>query len=406
MVMIAQTYYQIDSRVRSQAEALIEKGYEVDVIAMRYNKKIIDTLNKVRIYQIPIKKYRRGLIIDLIEYILFFLLSFSWLTMLFFIKKYRICHVHNMPNFVAFSTIIPKLFGVKIILDIHDPTPELFPVKFKIQSRLAIKVIKWEEKISIKYASHVITVNDMVKNNLVARGVQGSKITVLLNAPNTKIFSKSLYQTTSKLDKKKFVLLFAGTVAERNGLSNIINVIPLLKDKIPNIELRIIGEGDYMENLKTKVKELQVNEFVSFGPKIPLEKVPSQILNSDAVVWLPEHNEFIDLCLPLKVLESLIMGCPVITIKTKCQEYYFNENEVIFVNSLNSEDVAESILKLYEDTFINPIQLDNSKYIATKFNWENEKQKYYDLIANLQSEIKPKTEIKYTSESLTDITKQ
>ena len=114
MVMIAQSYYQIDSRVRSQAEALIEKGYEVDVIALRYNKKIFDALNKVRIYQIPVKKNRGGLIRYIFEYIMFFLLSFSWLTISFFIKRYKICHVHNMPNFLVFSTIIPNCLVLKL----------------------------------------------------------------------------------------------------------------------------------------------------------------------------------------------------------------------------------------------------------------------------------------------------
>ncbi len=405
IAMIAQSYYQIDSRIRNQAEALIRKDSEVDVISLRYNKKIIDTLNKVRIYQVPVKKNRTGLLKYLFEHIIFFLVSFLLITVLFFIKRYKICHVHNMPNFLVFSTIIPKLFGAKIILDIHDPTPELFPVKFKIKSKLANKLIRWEEKISISYANHVITVNDMVKNNLVARGVQNSKITVIINAPDTAIFDRSLYRKTSKLNSKKFVILFAGTVAERNGLVNIVNSIPLLRDRIPNFELRIIGEGDYLEKLKTVVKKLSIQKFVSFNPKIPLEQVPLQILESDAVVWLPERNEFIDLCLPVKVLESLIMGCPVITIKTKCQELYFDKNEVIFVNSLNQENIAKIILKLYEDSMMNRIRLPDSNFIATKFSWEKEKQKYYNLIVNLNNEFRFKKEIKYAHESLTDIKK-
>ncbi len=386
VVMITQSYYQIDSRVRNEAEALIEKGYEVDVIALRYNNKIIDTLNKVRIYQVPIEKDRGGLIKYLFEYILFFLFSFFLLNALFLIRRYKICHVHNMPNFLVFTTIIPKLFGVKIILDIHDPTPELFPVKFKIKSKHIIELIRWEEKISIKYADHVITVNDIVKNNLVARGIQKDKITVIINAPDTKIFDRSLYQPASKWEKKKFVLLFAGMIAERNGLTNIINAIPLLRDKIPNFELRIIGEGDYLENLKTIVKELQVQELVTISPKIPLEQVPPEILKADAVFWLPERNEFIDLCLPMKVLESLIMGCPVITMKTRCQEYYFDEKEVIFVNSLKKEKIAKAILNFYEDSVRHRVRLPDFSLIAKKFSWENEKQKYYDLIFNHKNE--------------------
>ena len=51
-------------------------------------------------------------------------------TNLHFKKKFSVIQVNTMPDFLVFSTLIPKLFGAKIVLHIHEPTPELWKVKF------------------------------------------------------------------------------------------------------------------------------------------------------------------------------------------------------------------------------------------------------------------------------------
>ena len=63
-------------------------------------------------------------------------------------RGYDIVHAHNMPDFLVFSGIIPKLFGSKIILDLHDPMPELIQSIYDISPhhwlvRLLIRLERW-----------------------------------------------------------------------------------------------------------------------------------------------------------------------------------------------------------------------------------------------------------------------
>ena len=86
---------------------------------------------------------------------------------LFFERRYRVVHVNNMPDFLVFTTIIPRLFGIKVILDIHDPMPNTFVPKFKGQEKgFFYRILLWQERVSAAYCSQVITVHHPVRDGI------------------------------------------------------------------------------------------------------------------------------------------------------------------------------------------------------------------------------------------------
>ena len=97
--------------------------------------------------------------------------------------NYRLIHVNNIPDFLVFTAIIPKLFGTKIILDIHDPMPNTFLTKFRGNfNTLFYKFLLLQEQISAKFADHVVTVHEPLKRDvLIKDGIPEEKITVVSN---------------------------------------------------------------------------------------------------------------------------------------------------------------------------------------------------------------------------------
>lgn len=398
IAMIAFTNYQSDGRVRRFAEALAAEGIQTDVIALRENTpKPVYQLRGVRVFQVPLTRKRGNIFRYLFEYIAFFCMSSLWITGLFLKHRYKVIHVHNMPDFLVFTTLIPKLFGVKVILDIHDPLPELFSAKFNFnQNGMGIKILRFEEKVSFKFADYVMTVTDMVKSLLLKKGVDSGRISTIINAPDSRIFKRTLNTSISNPSaEKRFTLLFAGTIVERNGLGNLVRALPDLVQLIPNILFRVIGNGDFTEGLKALVAELNLQKHVEILPTVPLEQIPQEILKADAVAWFPERNDFMDLALSVKVLEALIMGKPVIGTKTKCHEYYFTENEQIFTDSTDTQAISQGIFHLYQNyEKIKPSPEAIQRFIA-RFDWEVEREKYLEIInrlANAEPNKKPKSE--------------
>ena len=125
--MVAYTYYERDPRVRRDAEALIEAGYAVDVIALRDDaQQPKETISGVQIYRFPMSKLRGGKLSYIYAYLTFFILASCYVSFLHLKNRYGLIYVHNMPNFLVFSAFLPKIMGVPVILDIHDQMPELF----------------------------------------------------------------------------------------------------------------------------------------------------------------------------------------------------------------------------------------------------------------------------------------
>ena len=143
ILMIAYTNYSTDSRVIKEAEAAIKQGFNVDFICLRTEnacaKEKINNVNVIRVKQF---KYRgRSNIRYILSYIEFFTICLFKVTVLFLKKKYAIIHVNNMPDFLVFCAIIPKLFGAKVILDIHDPMPAISLVISKSISMLCSRCL-------------------------------------------------------------------------------------------------------------------------------------------------------------------------------------------------------------------------------------------------------------------------
>ncbi|HEY0088849.1 MAG TPA: glycosyltransferase, partial [Candidatus Lokiarchaeia archaeon] len=132
ILMIAYTNYTTDSRVIREAEAVRENGYEVDFIALkRENDTNREKINGINIYRVKQHRYRgKKTEFYIFSYIEFLIRCLFLVTILYMKKKYKVVHVNNMPDFVVFCAIVPKLFGAKIILDIHDSMALMFLTKF------------------------------------------------------------------------------------------------------------------------------------------------------------------------------------------------------------------------------------------------------------------------------------
>lgn len=383
--MLVHNYYSTDPRVRREASALIEHGYSVDVIALQESKNNIRfDLDGVSVYQLPLRKTRESIFRYLITYACVFVLGMVMVTVLYARKRYDLIQIHNMPNFIVFTSIIPKLCGARVLLDIHDPMPELFMSKFSVdEDSVPIKLLKLEEKVSMRFADRVITATEMVRQRLVQALDNVKEVDVILNLPDKKKININT-PVLQKRDDDKFVLLYHGTIAKRHGLGIVVQALPEIKKSIPNVEFMIIGNGEYTEELREMVEQLNLEDTVVFKDPIPHEEIASEILMANAVICVPATDVFIEMALSTKVLETLALHKPVIISKNKCNQYYFNDDEVFFVDPSKLESIV-SVVKHLHQVNLNKNKSEDSIYlrIKDKFNWDLEKLKYLRIVQEM-----------------------
>ena len=125
--IIRQAPFPEDTRLRKEAETLRDKGWNVTVISAKYKKQSFrENWNKIKIYRLPVPHTRRSMTKMLLEYLAFSALAFVLQTALFLFKRFSVIQVNAMPDFLIFTTIIPRLFKIPIILDMYELMPELY----------------------------------------------------------------------------------------------------------------------------------------------------------------------------------------------------------------------------------------------------------------------------------------
>ena len=382
ILMIAYTYYSTDARVIKEAETALVKGYSVDFIALRKpQEKKIEVKNNLTIYKLKQSRYRGSQnLMYLLAYVEFFFRSMIKTTILFIKNRYKIIHVNNIPDFIVFSAIIPKLFGAKVILDIHDPMPNTFLTKFQGDpSSIMYKMLLLQEILSTKFADHVITVHEPLKYDvLIKDGIPEEKISVLPNFADDQLFKLvENYQIDFPLR-----MIFHGTIAERFGLQFILQAIANFKYK-EKINLVIIGEGDYSEKLKGHIEDLNLRKIVNFEhTTYPVHQLPKILCEFHLGLISYILSPATEYMLPVKMLELLAMGIPVITVNNKAIDYYFNSKHCLFYDS---NDLS-SLIELLEDLIKRPDKILTTRNawlkIRDNYLWKKTSERYSNILSN------------------------
>jgi hypothetical protein len=123
--LLVQNVYDFDPRVRRKAEALAAAGYVVDVLALRPpDGRTTYTLNGVNVHTIALGKKRGSLVQYFFEYAAFFAWAFVRVPLQMRRRHYAVVDVNTLPDFLVFAPILARWMGAKIVLDMHEITPE------------------------------------------------------------------------------------------------------------------------------------------------------------------------------------------------------------------------------------------------------------------------------------------
>ncbi|MGA1825064.1 MAG: glycosyltransferase family 4 protein [bacterium] len=385
--MIVYTDYTKDTRVRREAETLaLLPEYDVTILALKSGVAPRNySLDGVRVLEMNERKYRgKRTIKYLLSYARFFLLSFISCTWLIILGQIDIIHVHNMPNFLVFASIFPRLLGKYIILDIHDTVPETFLVKFNRPSPLLVKLLYFEESISCLFADRIICVNHVQSDALIKRGIPSDKITISMNVPDDKRFNPKNNKRPNRSKDETFKIVYHGTIAKRLGIDLIIRAVAFLSDKIDSLELNIWGDGDDQNEFIWLAKELNIQDRVYFKmPGFAIDQLPAKLGHMDVGIVGNRKNIATELMLPIKMLEYIALGIPVVVPKLKGIEYYFSDEMVCYFEPENVDSMASAILKLYKDESLRKMQAKKAKTFLNQYGWNKHKMELIRLYKTL-----------------------
>jgi glycosyltransferase involved in cell wall biosynthesis len=299
-------------------------------------------------------------------------------------KRYDLIHVTSPPDLIIFSAIIPKLFGGKVILDIHDIGPEFIMKQLQLkENSLVVKLVLIMEKLSASFADHVITVTDSWQARLISRSVPLPKCSVLLNVPDEDLFKRRFVTSFKKSDS--FDIYYHGSLEEHFGVDILLRAIPIMQKEISNLRVNILGNGRLLGDLQRLTEILKINNCAKFVGTVPFYDLSNVLTNADIGVVPTRATSFSNEAVSMKSLEYMSLGIPVAISRTKGHSYYFDNSMVEFFEPDNEQDLAGAVVKLYRSAEKRRSLVNNAHRFIQTNGWNQAKKAYLRIVDSLTS---------------------
>lgn len=259
-------------------------------------------------------------------------------------------HVTALPALIAARRLgVPFAYEVRGLWEVTEASGT---EGYDQSDRYALAV-QLETLIATR-ADHVFAITTQVRDELVRRGVDESKVSLLPNAAD--IYEFSPLRPDPALAAKHrlqdgLTIGYAGSVLDYEGLDLVIEALAQLHaDGVP-AKFVVVGDGPALKGLKELTRELEVSHLVEFIGRVPAKSVPRFIEIFDVVVCPRTSSVVTEMVSPLKPLEAMSAGKTVIgsNVAPLVDLLGTEGTRGVLFNAGDSEDLARVITSLSQD---------------------------------------------------------
>lgn len=363
--------------MRKEVAALLEAGHEVDVLCLttrqaRHPRH--EQSGRLNIRRVPLV-HRRASMATYIGLYCFSLLVFTTvLTARHLRRRYDLVQVNTMPDALVFCTWLVRLLGVPVLLDVHEPTPELWRTKYGDRHPLLYHLQRWVQRRAVRYARHVVTVTAALRTRLLEQTRPRTGITVVTNAAQLS-FLDGLDPAPSG-PPAGFRLVTHGAIEERYGHELVIRAVERLRGVIPGLGYDIIGSGAHEAALRALVAELNCADLVRFHGFLSFDELRARLQVAALGVVPMRRSPYSELIDTNKMYEFMLLGVPVLHARLPVIEAGFDAASILFFEPDDVDSLVSALRAAWQAPDTRATVAANGRARARALAWENVKGDY------------------------------
>ncbi|MCX6740031.1 MAG: glycosyltransferase family 4 protein [Candidatus Parcubacteria bacterium] len=244
----------------------------------------------------------------------------------------------------------------------------------------------WLLKI-LNQAKAIIVNSKFTENEVSKLAISSDKISIVYPCPNIKpedlnSQERQTLKTELELHSKK-VLLSVGRMVPRKGFDKVIEALPEVIEKIPNLVYLLVGNGKrYLDDLEILAIQKQVLDHVTICEDIPDTNLPSFYDLADVFI-MPARQIGSDVeGFGIVYLEANSFGKPVIAGKSGgASEAVIDGQTGILVDPENVSQIAKVIINLMTDQeYAIKLGAQGKERVLSEFQWDKQVAKLRDIL--------------------------
>jgi glycogen synthase len=196
------------------------------------------------------------------------------------------------------------------------------------------------------------------------------KVEVIPNGIDHESFKRDV---SVDLYRKKYVppgdklVFFVGRLVYEKGVQTVIEAMPLILNKIPNVTFVVAGSGPHLNELKSLVSAFDLHDKVKFTGHMDTDGLCAFYRSADLTVVPSLYEPF-----GMVVLESMAMGTPTIVADTGgLSEIVVHEETGLKFEPGDPDSLADAMLRVLSDSKLaSRITADAMAYMGDTYNWD------------------------------------
>jgi glycosyltransferase involved in cell wall biosynthesis len=381
--MVHYSDFVVDSRIQRQARALAERGDRVDCVCLNDDEEIAVGNGRIALHRAAEGKTRGGAGAYLSGNLRFLLGAARKLSELDRSEPFDLIEIHNMPDALVFAAWRPKLLGTPLILNFHDTFPELFATLFGRSSRHPlVRLIRLEERVSAAMADGLVFVTPEARELLAERRVSAARTQVVMNTPDERVFGER--RTPAPLDSRdELRVVYHGGLAERFGVETLVRAVAMLRGQGKPVRLDVYGaDAEAARRIADLAAQLSPDGIHVAPQPTPVEQIPARLEEADLGVVPTLRDDFTELLLPVKLLEYVHMGLPVVASRLPVIESYFGD-DVLLAEPGDPASVAAAIEGVRHAPESALTRAEGASERLAQIEWRRQREGYLDLVDGL-----------------------
>lgn len=371
-------YYEL--ALRREAEALRDVGFDVHIVCLRQpGDPAVEVDNGVTLHRLPLTRRRGGPLSYVWDYFSFFAAATVKVTALHLRGRFRVVQANSMPDVLVFTALVPRLLGAKVVAFMKEPTPELGRTKYGSEKVAA--VLRVVERAALRYAHLAFTVTEDLKETFVARGAEADKIVVVLNCPDERHLLE--HRTTATPDPAHFTAICHGLIDERYGHDTMVRAVALARERIPNLRLRITGDGDYVEELQGLIEAEGLQENVQYLGWLDMPGLVDELCRADVGIVAQKSSPYSNLVHTNKMYEYMMLDIPVVASRLRSTARYFGDDAVQYFEAGSAESLAEALVALHADPVRQKSLVAAGQAKIRSYGWSTQEEIYLAAYSRL-----------------------
>jgi len=182
--------------------------------------------------------------------------------------------------------------GVPMVFEVRDMWPDVPIAMGILRNPALVKLARMLESFAYRRASHIVALAPGMRDDIVAKGVPASKITVIPNGCDNSIFGGAPDPAHSPRRKHAWLsdrpmVIYPGAVGRVNGVGYLVDVAKACRTIDPDVRFVIIGGGGEWEAVREQARQAGVLDISFFMlPAMPKNELAHWVIDSDLLMCL------------------------------------------------------------------------------------------------------------------------